>query len=236
MDTSIKNIWFSISCIISISAYTIDERNNMKKLQIELEIPATEDLMKEHGILNRVLLIYEETIKRIDRNESFESSLSEALTIIKSFIENYHEKNEEEYIFPLFERKKINTRLTKTLRIQHQRGREITAKLQEFTKSKHPIDNKTKRTIKSLLNKFIRMYRPHEAREDTVLFPKVRSLMTENEFKELSEKFEESEHQIFGKEGFKTILKKVESIEKKLGIYNLDEFTPSITSKAENSN
>ena len=70
------------------------------------------------------------------------------------------------------------------------------------------------------------MYRPHEAREDTVLFPQVRSLISEQEFKDLSEKFEDLEHELFGPEGFENMIKKVEDIEKNLGIYNLDQFTP----------
>jgi hypothetical protein len=40
----------------------------MKSEKEEFAIPPTEDLMKEHGILSRVLLIYEEIIKRIDNN------------------------------------------------------------------------------------------------------------------------------------------------------------------------
>ena len=36
----------------------------MKQEEKEEEIPPTEDLMREHGVLNRILLIYEEIIKR----------------------------------------------------------------------------------------------------------------------------------------------------------------------------
>jgi hemerythrin-like domain-containing protein len=191
----------------------------------EFEIPFTEDLMREHGILNRILLIYEEIIKRITNSTEFPLELFEqAVAIIKSFIEDYHEKMEEEYIFPIFEKHKKEVRLVKTLKNQHTKGREITAQVQKLIQG--PLDQKNKSVLKNLLQKFIRMYRPHEAREDTELFPLVRSLITEQEFKMLSEKFEDSEHELFGKTGFQTILKKVEDIEKELGIFNLEQFTP----------
>ncbi len=194
----------------------------------EYEIPLTEDLMREHGILNRVLLIYEEIIKRIDANTDFSvTTLKNAVTIIKSFIEDYHEKLEEDYVFPLFEKHKKEIRLIKTLKNQHNKGREITAQLQKII-AKEPLEPKNKKLIKNLLYKFIRMYRPHEAREDTVLFPQVRSLISQEEFKELGERFEDLEHKLFGENGFETMVQKVADIEKELGIYQLEQFTPQL--------
>jgi hemerythrin-like domain-containing protein len=195
----------------------------------ESEISPTEDLMREHGILNRVLLIYEEIIKRIDNKAAFPLSvLGKAVEIIKVFIEDYHEKLEEDHIFPLFEKNKKEVRLIKILRNQHNQGREITAKLKKIISTKKSLGKKQKRMTKSLLQKFITMYRPHEAREDTVLFPKIRSLISKKEFEELGEAFEALEHKLFGEDGFESMVDKVAAIEKELGIYNLEQFTPII--------
>lgn len=208
--------------------FAIGKNLSINKHREELEIPLTEDLMREHGILNRVLLIYEEIIKRIENNSNFPiSTLINAVDIIESFIENYHEKLEENYVFPIFEKYKKEVRLIKTLRNQHNKGREITNQLQKLL-AKNKLDLTTKKSIKNLLQKFIKMYRPHEAREDTILFPQVRSLISEKEFKKLGETFEEYEHKLFGKNGFKIMVKKVENIEKKLGIYQLEQFTPNL--------
>ncbi len=191
----------------------------------ESEIPLTEDLMREHGILNRVLLMYEEIIKRIDNNIDFLiDDLRDVITIIKSFIEDYHEKIEEDYVFPLFEKNKKKMRLIKTLKNQHDKGREITAQLQKLLAT-NELNKINKKLIKNLLQKFIRMYRPHEAREDTVLFPQVRSLISEKEFKKLGEKSEDLEHELFGENGFEIMVKKIENIEKKLDIFDLEQFT-----------
>jgi hemerythrin-like domain-containing protein len=189
------------------------------------EIPITEDLMREHGLLNRVLLIYEEIIKRIDQKDFRANILLQAVTIIEQFVEGYHEKIEELYIFPIFEKNNTKTSLTRTLRDQHNKGRVITARLKALCQSA-THDKKTLITIKSLLKKFIAMYRPHEAREDTELFPAVRSLITEAEFKDLGEKSEDLEYDLFGKQGFYGVLQRVEALEKDLGIYSLEKFTP----------
>ncbi len=189
------------------------------------DIPITEDLMREHGLLNRVLLVYEEIIKRIDRKDFPAQILLRAVTIIEQFIENYHEKIEEQYIFPIFEKNNKKSGLTKTLRDQHTKGRAITAQLKVLCQSSKR-DQKTLRTIKNLLKKFINMYRPHEAREDTELFSAVRSLITQAEFDDLGEKSEDLEYDLFGKHGFYGVLKQVEQLEKELGINNLAQFTP----------
>lgn len=71
------------------------------------------------------------------------------------------------------------------------------------------------------------MYRPHEAREGTVLFPALRTVISPKELEDLGERFEEKEHALFGKEGFEGVVVQVGAIEEELGIGNLASFTPS---------
>ena len=72
---------------------------------------------------------------------------------------------------------------------------------------------------------FIRMYRPHEAREDTVLFPALHRIVSAKGLKELGEQFEKEEDRLFGEEGFEKTVDQVAVIEKQLGIYDLSQFT-----------
>ena len=80
-----------------------------------------------------------------------------------------------------------------------------------------------------LLNDFNVMYRPHEAREDTILFPALREIITESEYFALGEDFEDKEHELFGEDGFEKEVEKVATLEKQLGIYELSIFTPDLT-------
>src|SRR5262249_41832932 len=73
---------------------------------------------------------------------------------------------------------------------------------------------------------FIAMYRPHEAREDTVLFPKLRSVVSASEFDAMAEDFENDEHRKFGEDGFEMMVDRVAGLERALGIYDPAKFTP----------
>lgn len=62
------------------------------------EVSPTEDLMREHGLLNRVLLVYEEIGRQLTAKAEFDPKLlANAAGIIQHFIEEYHEKLEEDY-------------------------------------------------------------------------------------------------------------------------------------------
>src|SRR5437016_652439 len=75
------------------------------KIDPEKGVTAPEDLMKEHGVLNRCLLIYEEGLRRLEgMQEVTPGVFHHTAQLIKKFVEEYHEKNEEKYIFPAFER------------------------------------------------------------------------------------------------------------------------------------
>jgi len=76
------------------------------------------------------------------------------------------------------------------------------------------------------LRAFVRMYAPHEAREDTVLFPALHQIVSRREYDAMGEQFEKIERQTFGGDGFDIYVDKVEALEKQLGIYDLAQFTP----------
>jgi hemerythrin-like domain-containing protein len=191
------------------------------------EISPAEDLMREHGVLNRVLLIYEEHRRRLEAKQDFDPAvLSDAAGIIRHFVEDYHEKLEEDYLFPRFRKAGKHVDLVDTLLQQHQAGRRLTAEIQQLAVAGTAKDDSKRRQLSDALHSFIRMYRPHEAREDTVLFPAFRKVVSPHEYGALGEEFEKKEDQLFGDEGFFRVVGQVAGLEKKLAIYELAQFTP----------
>lgn len=192
------------------------------------EVSPPEDLMQEHGLLNRVLLIYDTCKTHLINKTAFpKESLSNAATIIRTFVEDYHEKQEENYLFPRFQKANQLTDLVNVLLQQHQAGRKLTDQIMQLTKL--PATNETEnQKLIQLLASFNTMYRPHEAREDTVLFPAFRKIVSRHEYDSLGEEFEKNEHKLFGEDGFETMVAKVANIEKSLGIYDLSQFTPQL--------
>lgn len=184
--------------------------------------------MQEHGLLNRILLIYDHCRQEITvGRDPHLPSLNASAVIIRTFVEDYHEKQEEDYLFPRFRKANQLTELVDTLLAQHNAGRRITDQVLQLTKGNalNPIDTET---LKSLLTRFNTMYRPHEAREDTVLFPAFRKLVSKHEYDSLGEEFEDNEHKHFGQDGFETMVGRIAEIEKQLGIYDLNQFTPTV--------
>ena len=194
----------------------------------EEQVAPAEDLMREHGVLNRVLLVYEECRRRLSEGKPDLAPrlLSEGAGIIRTFIEDYHEKLEEDHLFPRFEKAGQQVGLVKVLRDQHRAGRVLTDQLLHLASETGLRSPDGRRRLIANINKFIRMYRPHEAREDTVLFPALRRIVSAHEYASLGEDFERKEHELFGREGFEGIVEKVARIERQLGIYDLAAFTP----------
>lgn len=193
----------------------------------EKAVSPPEDLMQEHGVLNRILLIYETCKARLINKESFPIMvLTSAAGIVRSFVEDYHEKQEENYLFPRFKRADQLTGLVDILLAQHRAGRDLTDQILQFSKPARPSGSEREKLIR-LITAFNAMYRPHEAREDTVLFPAFRKIVSRHEYDSLGEEFEKNEHQLFGSDGFETVVEQVAEIERSLGIYDLSQFTPS---------
>jgi hemerythrin-like domain-containing protein len=193
------------------------------------DVGPTEDLMREHGVLNRVLLIYDHFITSIDLKQDFKPErVTSAASIIRSFVEDYHERQEEQFLFPRFEKAGVLSDLVAVLKSQHKAGRNLTDQVVSLANNRS-ADQRTK--LAQALRQFVRMYRPHEAREDTVLFPELRKIVSPHEFDALGEQFEKNEHKQFGADGFELYRDKVAELEKQLGIYDLAQFTPAFSAR-----
>jgi hemerythrin-like domain-containing protein len=175
------------------------------------------------------MMIYDNCMSKMARNEEFRVDvIKNSASIIRSFIEDYHEMLEEKFIFPRFVNANIRVDLVQTLYIQHHAGRVLTDQILNLAVAgtlKSPEDTSK---LNTLLDTFNRMYRPHEAREDSVLFPEIRKIVSQNEYASMGEDFEKQEHKLFGSEGFEGIVDKVATIEKQLGIYDISAFTPAV--------
>ncbi len=196
------------------------------------EVPATEDLMREHGVLDRALLIYGEGLRRLRAKEAVGPELFRRVaTLIRKFVEDYHEKLEENFLFPEFEKQKKLVDLVKVLRTQHQAGRAVTDVVLRNATGAQFGKPESRSAMVRAIEAFIRMYRPHAAREDTVLFPTFRKIVSAKRLAELGDQFEKEEDRLFGDEGFEKTVDQVAAIEKQLGIYDLAQFTPKVMGK-----
>src|SRR4051812_42256558 len=195
----------------------------------EEDVSPAEDLMREHGVLKRVLLVYGEAIRRIDSNQDLPPDpVADAAKLVRSFVEDYHERLEELYLFPRFRKANTLVELVDVLTKQHEGGRRLTDLTLRYANMNSLRDADGRQKFADSMRQFVRMYNPHEAREDTVLFPAFRKIVSKNEYDALGEQFEKKEHELFGEDGFERMVDRVANIEKALGIHDLAQFTPRI--------
>jgi hemerythrin-like domain-containing protein len=201
------------------------ERNNQ-----ESEVTANEDLMREHGVIRRSLLVYSETARRARSNPSSIplADLLGTAKLFRVFAEDYHERGlEEAHIFPVVRRlSSPASRLPDILLAQHQRGREITDYIQAVSAHSSIAPSEAER-FAATLDAFVAMYEPHTAWEDTVVFPAWKKALGEKNYEAKGDEFEELKHKMFGRDGFEDALSKIAKIEAAFGLNNIATVTAS---------
>ncbi len=209
------------------AAQESDKDNNKGE---ETEVTATEDLMREHGVIRRALLVYYEVIPHLRQNPKSvdASAIRQAAQLFRTFGEDYHERMlEEQHIFPLIRNQGTALkRYADILTEQHNRGREVTDYVLAVTTG-GKISSRHAEPLAKVFETFVLMYQNHAAREDTIVFPAWKKNFTNKQLDEIGDQFEDIEHKMFGKGGFEDAEKKISGIEGALGFTDLAQFTPS---------
>lgn len=192
------------------------------------EVTATEDLMREHGVLRRALLVYTAVATKLRGNASgvAPDALQKTAKLFKAFGEDYHEKKlEEQFIFPMVKQAGGEAAsYTDVLVAQHNRGREITDYILAVTEGAK-LGAANAEPLAKALESFVLMYQHHAAREDTIIFPAWKETMSAKQLDEMGDKFEEIEKQQFGTDGYETAVKQIAAIEGSLGLADIQQFT-----------
>lgn len=194
----------------------------------EADVSATEDLMREHGVLRRILVIYRETAARLRLGVGgFDvGALGQAASLFRTFGEDYHERKlEEQHIFPAVKRGGGEAGgLIDTLLAQHDRGRETTAFIQDKCAA-GKLGAADAEPLARALESFARMYEAHTAFEDTVVFQAWKAGLSKQQLKEAGERFEDIEKAQFKGDGFDMAVEQVRAIEQRLGVADLGRYT-----------
>jgi hemerythrin-like domain-containing protein len=202
------------------------------------EVTAPEDLMREHGVLRRALLVYTAASTKLHVNPSSipPEALQKAARLFRAFGEEYHEKKlEEAYIFPAVKQAGGEAATYPDILVtQHNRGREITDYIINVTQGAK-LGASNADDLAKTLEAFVLMYRNHAAREDTIIFPAWKQTLTAKQLDEMNDKFEDIEHEQFGEDGFEDAVKQISAIETSLGLSDIAQFTAPPPPKASSS-
>ena len=194
----------------------------------EKEVEANEDLMREHGVLRRALLVYRAAAQRLtaDPVKVPADALARTAKLFRTFGEDYHERKlEEKFIFPVVRKVKgPAAAYPDVLQTQHDRGRQLTDYVLQVTQH-GKIASGNAAPLARALNAFELMYEYHTAREDTIVFTAWKDALSEKAYKEMSERFEKIEKQMFGHDGFEDAVRQIGEIEAWMGLSDIAQFT-----------
>ena len=205
------------------------QKQGKEKEDKEPEVTATEDLMREHGVIRRALLVYQETVPKLRKNDNSvdAAALHRTAQLFRTFAEDYHERTlEEQHIFPVV--RKMGPELSRYADIlvaQHGRGREITDYILAVSGGPR-ISSAHAEPLARVFEGLVLMYANHAAREDTIIFPAWKKNYTNKQLDELADQFEDIEHRMFGKDGFEDAEKTIAGVESTMGFADLAQFTP----------
>ena len=187
------------------------------------DVLAVEDLMREHGVLRRALLVYAQAAAQLRHVQAIPAdALHRAAELFRRFGEDYHERSlEEQHVFPaVIAAGGKPATICRTLAAQHRRGRQITDYLLAASAGTG-IGRSGMAPLAGVLEAMVRMYQHHTAIEDTVVFPAWKRTLTPARYSALSEQFEALEKRMFGHDGFEDAVQRIGAVEQAFGLADL---------------
>jgi hemerythrin-like domain-containing protein len=185
-----------------------------------------DSLLLEHGLAERIMLVYERFIKDWKSGEGADLPLiNRTAQIAKSCLSDCHERNEERYLFPLFREEGCLAEMVDALEGQHEAGREVTDKIIDLSTPGRIKDETHMNMLITLCRSYVFMYRPHISRENSVLFPRLSAIASRGVIEEIGVKMAAATREALGGQGFAGPLRELAEIERSLDIHDVRGYT-----------
>jgi len=191
----------------------------------KMEASIAEELMRQHAVANRLLLVYDTAVTpELGTDKPSGPAVTSAAQMLRSTVDDFHVKFEEEHIFPLLQKSGKMGDLINTLREQHAAARTLT---DEILKAREegggrPASEALARNIRA----YVHMLQAHTAYEETLLYPQIRTVASASQYDQLNKALQDMSRTALGAQGFAGLVTKVGELEKSAGITSLAQFTP----------
>jgi hemerythrin-like domain-containing protein len=190
-------------------------------------VSPVEDLMRQHAVLGRVLVIYREAAALVRANFSSVDAkpIWRAAELVRRFGEAFHEPLEEAQIFP--EVMKVGGAAASLIPIligQHARGRQITAFVQAKTAS-GAVAGTDAEPLAQALESYARMFEAHFADEDTLVLEAWGASLSKSQLADAGRQFADAGKAAFNGDPFAFAMAEIAAIEAALRIGDLRRYT-----------
>ena len=178
---------------------------------------ATDILMEEHRVIERVLAALETAASRLRSGEAISPAIFlQAAEFIKGFADGCHHKKEEGVLFPAMRAVGVTGEggPIGVMLAEHHEGRELTSSMRAAAERLASGDADARAELaRSALN-YVALLRQHITKEENVLFPMAEQVLKGPAQVEVSEAFERVEREETGEGVHERFLELATSIER----------------------
>lgn len=175
----------------------------------EVKEKAIEGLKKEHRVIRLALALFDIVKNKVKNGEkTFLKNIEDLISFFSVFLDKCHHGKEENFLFPELEKRGIpkeNGPIGVMLG-EHEIGRKYLEKIKEML-NRNRLDE-----LHKLIEKYVSLIEEHINKENNVLFAIADTYLSEEEQKEIFERFEEFEIKEIGKgkhEEFHNMIRKM---------------------------
>jgi len=180
---------------------------------------ATDILMSEHRVIERVLASLETAAKRVDAGQTVRPGFFlDAADFIKGFADGCHHKKEEGVLFKVLGQNGMSPENgpVAVMLTEHEQGRVFTRRMRAAAEKWQAGDQAARKDVVSNALGYVGLLRQHIMKEDNVLFPMAGQVIPAAEQDQVVEDFERVEHEETGAGVHEKYLALAQALEKEI--------------------
>ena len=164
---------------------------------------ATEELMQEHRVIERVLTALERAATRLSKGQDVYLRFFAGTTVfIKNFADGCHHQKEEGILFPAMIENGLSreTGPVAVMLAEHEEGRRLTQKMRQSLEKLQGCDDAARNELVQNALGYIKLLRQHIYKEDNILFPMADKVIPTEQQQQITEAFKLLEHDETGED------------------------------------
>ena len=180
---------------------------------------ATEILMEEHAVIERVLTALVTAVNRLEAGETVRPGFFiDAAGFIKGFADGCHHKKEEDVLFVSLLAHGLPTQggPVQVMLAEHDQGRKLANQMREGAQRWEAGDLSGRQQVINAARDYVALLRNHIFKENNVLFPLADKVVPPFEHDKITQDFERVEHEETGEGVHEKYLALAEKLEKEL--------------------
>jgi len=177
-------------------------------------------LMEEHRVIERAIRLLQKVVERIDAGRDVEASvLADLVDFIRNFADRCHHAKEEKILFQTFAEKGIPVEggPIGVMLFEHEEGRRAARAMAEAASKIKDGDLSKSKDFSENAKNYAQLLTQHIYKEDNILYPMGRRLLSEEEKEELIRRFEVVERKEIGEGVHEKYINLLKDLERRLG-------------------